>query len=163
MPAGEAAKEWKCGDEQKYKAETTSSHWSPSSRQFTTSHEQAPVLAETQLDSLASEKSRPAEIGNHGEAPTPFVQNGDVSVVPAGPGAGHEGASESGLRLRNEGTCIIYSSHVLEEVRLICDRVVVIAGGTVVGQGTPAELCRQTGGASLEDAFVALTEEVSAC
>lgn len=60
-------------------------------------------------------------------------------------------------RLRDSGACIIFSSHVLEEVRALCDNVIIVDGGTVISQGTPAEICAKTGAASLEDAFVALT------
>jgi sodium transport system ATP-binding protein len=58
-------------------------------------------------------------------------------------------------RLRAEGRCVLFSSHVMQEVGALCDRVVVIARGRVVAQGTPEELRAQTGQASLEDAFVA--------
>ena len=69
------------------------------------------------------------------------------------------------LRTRDAGACIVFSSHVLEEVRALCDRVVVLAQGRVVAEGTPGELCRQAGAATLEDAFVAFTgaAEVPAC
>ena len=60
-------------------------------------------------------------------------------------------------RLRNEGICIVFSSHVLDEVRALCDNIVVIAQGTAAGQGRLAELCSQTRTTSLEDAFVTLT------
>jgi len=60
-------------------------------------------------------------------------------------------------RLRDEGRCILYSSHVLEEVRVLCDRIVVVASGRVVAEGTAEELCRVTASDSLEDAFVKLT------
>jgi len=60
-------------------------------------------------------------------------------------------------RLRDEGTCVVFSSHVLEEVRALCDRIVVISEGRIAGQGTVTELCAQTKTASLEDAFVKLT------
>ena len=60
-------------------------------------------------------------------------------------------------RMRETGTCILFSSHVLEEVRALCDRVVVLAGGRVAAEGTPAELCRRAGVRTLEDAFVAFT------
>jgi len=68
-------------------------------------------------------------------------------------------------RMRDMGTCILFSSHVLDEVRALCDRVVVLSGGRVAGEGTPADLCRQAGVRTLEDAFVALTgtAEVSSC
>lgn len=60
-------------------------------------------------------------------------------------------------RLRDEGTCVIFSSHVLEEVRALCDTVVVISDGRIAGQGSAAELCSQTSTDCLEDAFVQLT------
>ena len=58
-------------------------------------------------------------------------------------------------QLRAEGRCILFSSHVMQEVSALCDRVVVIAHGQVVAEGTPDDLRRQTGRDSLEDAFVA--------
>ncbi|HLG55620.1 MAG TPA: ATP-binding cassette domain-containing protein [Vicinamibacterales bacterium] len=60
-------------------------------------------------------------------------------------------------RLRDEGRCVLFSSHVMQEVSALCDAIVVIASGRVVARGTPDELRRQTGHDSLEDAFVALT------
>lgn len=65
-------------------------------------------------------------------------------------------------RLRDEGTCVIFSSHVLEEVTALCDTVVVISEGRIAGQGSVTELCSQTSTACLEDAFVQLTTEVEA-
>ena len=56
--------------------------------------------------------------------------------------------------LRAEGRCIVLSSHVMQEVAALCDRIVVIANGHVVAEGTPEELRAQTGAANLEDAFV---------
>jgi sodium transport system ATP-binding protein len=63
--------------------------------------------------------------------------------------------------LRDEGRCILFSSHVMQEVSALCDRVIVIARGEVVAEGTPDELRHATGRDSLEDAFVAAigTEE----
>jgi len=60
-------------------------------------------------------------------------------------------------RLRDSGTCIVYSSHVLDEVRALCDQVVIIAGGRIVAEGSPQELCSQAETASLEEAFIELT------
>jgi len=59
-------------------------------------------------------------------------------------------------RLRDEGRCVLFSSHVMQEVSALCDWIVVIASGRVVAQGTPGELRQQTGFENLEDAFVAL-------
>jgi sodium transport system ATP-binding protein len=57
-------------------------------------------------------------------------------------------------RLRDDGHCILFSSHVMQEVGALCDDVVVIAHGTVVATGTPDELRARTGKDTLEDAFV---------
>ena len=59
-------------------------------------------------------------------------------------------------RLRESGHCVLFSSHVMQEVSALCDAIVVIARGHVVASGTPDELRRQTGHDNLEDAFVAL-------
>lgn len=59
-------------------------------------------------------------------------------------------------RLREEGRCILFSSHIMQEVAMLCDNIVVIAGGRVAAQGSPDELRQQTGHENLEDAFVAI-------
>jgi sodium transport system ATP-binding protein len=64
-------------------------------------------------------------------------------------------------RLREEKRCVLFSSHVMQEVAALCDRVVVIAGGRVAADSTPTELLALTGKASLEDAFVALIGQES--
>jgi sodium transport system ATP-binding protein len=63
--------------------------------------------------------------------------------------------------LRADGCCVIMATHVMQEVTQLCDDVIVIAKGHTVAQGSPEELCRRTGIANLEDAFVSLvgTEE----
>jgi sodium transport system ATP-binding protein len=58
--------------------------------------------------------------------------------------------------LRDDGCCVVFSSHIMQEVAALCDRIVVIAQGTVVAEGTAAELRQLTGRADLEDAFVTL-------
>jgi sodium transport system ATP-binding protein len=57
--------------------------------------------------------------------------------------------------LKAEGRCIVFSSHVMQEVAALCDRVVVIAAGKVNATGTLDELRAATGKDTLEDAFVA--------
>jgi sodium transport system ATP-binding protein len=49
---------------------------------------------------------------------------------------------------------VLFSSHIMQEVAALCDRIVVIAHGRVVADESPAALLMQTGAASLEDAFV---------
>ena len=58
--------------------------------------------------------------------------------------------------LAEAGKCVLLSTHVMQEVAALCDRVVVVARGRVVAQGTPAEILAATGRDSVEDAFVAL-------
>jgi len=59
--------------------------------------------------------------------------------------------------LRQDGCCVLFSSHIMQEVSALCDRIVVIAQGTVVADGTPDDLRRQAGRDDLEDAFVSLS------
>jgi len=64
--------------------------------------------------------------------------------------------------LRGEGHCILFSSHVMQEIAALCDDVVVIAHGVVAAQGTPAELRTRAGTESLEEAFVRLVGSAGA-
>jgi sodium transport system ATP-binding protein len=59
-------------------------------------------------------------------------------------------------RLREEGHCILFSSHVMQEIAALCDEVIVIAHGRVAAQGTPTQLRERAGTESLEEAFVRL-------
>ena len=59
--------------------------------------------------------------------------------------------------LRDEtGKCIVFSTHIMQEVERLCDRVVVVARGRHVADGTVASLCEQAGSADFEEAFVRL-------
>ncbi|HEX8776771.1 MAG TPA: ATP-binding cassette domain-containing protein [Rhodanobacter sp.] len=57
-------------------------------------------------------------------------------------------------QLKGEGRCVLFSSHIMQEVAALCDRIVVIAHGRVVADETPDALRAQTGETNLEDAFV---------
>jgi sodium transport system ATP-binding protein len=59
-------------------------------------------------------------------------------------------------RLRADGCCVLFSSHIMQEVSALCDSIVVIAHGRVVAHGTPDELREKTGRRNLEDVFVSL-------
>lgn len=59
------------------------------------------------------------------------------------------------LRLREQGKCVLFTSHIMQEVAALCDHIVIISGGQVSANGTPEELRRQTGKENLEDAFIA--------
>ncbi|MGC1549129.1 MAG: ATP-binding cassette domain-containing protein [Rhodanobacter sp.] len=57
-------------------------------------------------------------------------------------------------KLKAEGRCVLFSSHIMQEVAMLCDRIVVIAHGRVVADESPDALRAQTGEHNLEDAFV---------
>jgi len=58
-------------------------------------------------------------------------------------------------RLREAGKCILFTSHIMQEVAALCDQIVIISGGEVAAQGTPQAILRKTGETDLEDAFIA--------
>jgi ABC-2 type transport system ATP-binding protein len=53
---------------------------------------------------------------------------------------------------------ILFSSHILQEVEAICDRVIIIHKGMIVADSTLAELTTHTGNTSLEEVFRSLTK-----
>ena len=60
-------------------------------------------------------------------------------------------------RMKDDGRCVVFSSHVMQEVSALCDHIVIIAAGRVVAAGSEAALLAKAGANSLEDAFVSLT------
>ncbi len=60
------------------------------------------------------------------------------------------------LRLRDEGKCVLFTSHIMQEVAALCDQIVIISQGSVSAHGSPDELRKQTVKENLEDAFVAV-------
>jgi sodium transport system ATP-binding protein len=60
------------------------------------------------------------------------------------------------VKLRDEGHCVLFSSHVMQEVAALCDEIVVISHGGVAAAGTPDAIRERTGQSNLEDAFVQL-------
>jgi sodium transport system ATP-binding protein len=57
-------------------------------------------------------------------------------------------------QLKAEGRCVLFSTHIMQEVAALCDRIVIIAAGRVVADGSAEALREQAGERSLEDAFV---------
>ncbi|MGJ8662365.1 MAG: ABC transporter ATP-binding protein [Marinicella sp.] len=55
-----------------------------------------------------------------------------------------------------KGKCILFSSHVMQEVSAVCDDITVIDAGAVRAKGTESELLTLSGQNNLEDAFVSL-------
>jgi sodium transport system ATP-binding protein len=64
--------------------------------------------------------------------------------------------------LRAAGRCILLTSHIMQEVAALADRIVILSGGHVVLQGAPSELRSVTGLADLEEIFMAATQEAAA-
>lgn len=60
------------------------------------------------------------------------------------------------LLLKAQGHCVLFSSHVMQEVAALCDHVVIMANGKVVAEGSVESLCERTGKDSLEEAFIDL-------
>ena len=58
------------------------------------------------------------------------------------------------LRLRDEGTGILFSSHVMQEIEILADRLAVISDGVICAEGSATDLKEKTGQERLEDAFM---------
>ena len=65
------------------------------------------------------------------------------------------------LKLKDSGRCILFSSHVMQEVAALCDDIVIIADGQVAIEDSAAGIREQTNCDDLEDAFVAAIQMVS--
>jgi len=56
--------------------------------------------------------------------------------------------------MRDQGHCILISSHIMSEVAAICDDLVIVTNGRAIASGTPDELREQTGASDIEEVFV---------
>ncbi len=64
------------------------------------------------------------------------------------------------LQLKAAGRCVLFSSHVMQEVAALCDDIVIVANGRIAAVGTANEIRERTGCEDLEDAFVAALKGV---
>lgn len=81
------------------------------------------------------------------------------NVILDEPANGLDVMANRGLRdvlrnLRAEGRCVLISTHIMQEVVALCDRIVIIAYGRVVADGTPDALREHSQERNLEDAFM---------
>ena len=60
------------------------------------------------------------------------------------------------LSLKEAGHSVILSTHIMQEVAALCDRIIIIADGQIAADGSAQELLEKSGCDSLEDAFVHL-------
>lgn len=58
--------------------------------------------------------------------------------------------------MRDQGRCVLFSTHYMDEAERLCDNIAIIVNGKIVASGTPTELMARTGKDNLEDAFVTL-------
>jgi sodium transport system ATP-binding protein len=58
------------------------------------------------------------------------------------------------LALKRQGRCILFSSHVMQEVAALCDRVVIIGFGRVLADAAPDAIRERSGTRTLEEAFL---------
>ena len=56
--------------------------------------------------------------------------------------------------IRDQGRCVLFSSHIMGEVEALCDRIIVISDGLIVADGDAEELRRATGKGNLEEVFL---------
>ena len=65
------------------------------------------------------------------------------------------------VTLKQQGRTLFYSTHLLEDVEALCDRVIILHGGTVLFAGTIHDCCAAFPAVSLEDAYLACIESGS--
>ncbi len=64
--------------------------------------------------------------------------------------------------IRDQGRCVLFSSHIMGEVEALCDRIIVISDGLIVADGKPEELRQATGKGDLEEVFLATVRQAEA-
>lgn len=118
------------------------------------------LLRALQMETLAE---RRAEGFSQGERVKTAIARALVhsprNVILDEPGNGLDVMANRGLRevlrnLRAEGRCVLISTHIMQEVVALCDRIVIIAYGRVVADGTPEALREHSQEHNLEDAFM---------
>lgn len=61
--------------------------------------------------------------------------------------------------LREQGKCIVFSTHIMREAERLCDRVAIMHRGKILAEGSVAELLAEHQGADLEDVFFSLIQD----
>ncbi len=63
------------------------------------------------------------------------------------------------LGSRDEGKCVLFSTHIMSEAERLCDEIAILHHGRIVAAGTVEDLRRRTGKSMVEDVFLALLAE----
>ena len=120
------------------------------------------LLAQLGLSDLADRRAQGFSQGERMKvAIARAIVHDPVAILLDEPTNGLDIMSIRGLRellqkLRASGKCILFSSHVMQEVAALCDTIVILGHGRVVASGTGDELRARTGQSTLEDVFVSL-------
>jgi ABC-2 type transport system ATP-binding protein len=64
-------------------------------------------------------------------------------------------------RVADEGRTVLISSHLMSEMELLADRLIIIGGGRLLADTTVGDLISRDGSASLEDAYLGITEDTA--
>lgn len=114
---------------------------------------------------LSAEASQPVRVLSQGQrvrvALASALVHGPRNLILDEPTSGLDVMSVRALHallrgLRDNGACVLFSSHVMHEVASLCDSVVMLSHGRVAAAGTPASLLASHAAGSLEDVFVSL-------
>ncbi|EDQ01320.1 ABC transporter ATP-binding protein [Shewanella benthica] len=122
----------------------------------------AKVLSQLHMDDIADRRCKGFSQGQRMKtALAQAIVHQPTNIILDEPTRGLDVMSTRVLRdllrgLKENGHCVLFSSHVMQEVAALCDQVIVMADGKVIAIGSPDDLCRQTGKDSLEDAFIQL-------
>ncbi|SQH74466.1 ABC transporter ATP-binding protein NatA [Shewanella benthica] len=122
----------------------------------------AKVLSQLHMDDIADRRCKGFSQGQRMKtALAQAIVHQPTNIILDEPTRGLDVMSTRVLRdllrgLKENGHCVLFSSHVMQEVAALCDQVIVMADGKVIAVGSPDDLCRQTGKDSLEDAFIQL-------
>ncbi len=120
----------------------------------------AQLLQALQMQSLADRRTEGFSQGERVKtAIARALVHNPRNVILDEPGNGLDVMANRGLRevlraLRDEGRCVLISTHIMQEVVALCDRIVIIAYGRVVADGTPEALREHSAERNLEDAFM---------
>lgn len=63
-------------------------------------------------------------------------------------------------QLANDGHCILFSSHIMQEVAALCDHIAIISSGSIAMEDSLPNILHRTGQSNLEDAFVVATGDI---
>jgi sodium transport system ATP-binding protein len=62
-------------------------------------------------------------------------------------------------KFREQGKCVVFSSHIMSDVERLCDRIAIIDHGRLVAIGSIEQLQNQTGESSVQEIFLSITDK----